>query len=121
MRYGIPDFKLEKSIIDRRIDILEQEGIVFKTNTNVGEDVSVESLQSDFDALLLCGGATARRVLPVDGSDLKGIYQAMDFLKFNNEYVDGLKTFDEIISAKGKNVIVIGGGDTELRCTRDFK
>lgn len=116
LRYGIPDFKLEKSVIDRRIDVLEEEGIVFKSNTNVGVDVTVEELKTNFDAVLLCGGATARRVLPVDGVDLKGVYQAMDFLKLNNEYVDGLKSFDDIISAKGKNVIVIGGGDTGSDC-----
>ena len=116
LRYGIPDFKLEKSIIDRRIDVLKEEGIIFKPNTNVGEDVSIETLKSDFDTLLLCGGATARRVLPIDGANLKGVHQAMDFLKLNNEYVDGLKTFDQIISAKGKNVIVIGGGDTGSDC-----
>lgn len=116
LRYGIPDFKLEKSVIDRRINILEEEGIVFKPNTNVGVDVSVEELKTNFDAVLLCGGATARRVLPVDGADLKGVYQAMDFLKLNNEYVDGLKSFDDIVSAKGKNVIVIGGGDTGSDC-----
>ena len=116
LRYGIPDFKLEKSIIDRRIDVLKEEGIIFKPNTNVGEDVSIETLKSDFDTLLLCGGATARRVLPIDGVNLKGVHQAMDFLKLNNEYVDGLKTFDQIISAKGKNVIVIGGGDTGSDC-----
>jgi glutamate synthase (NADPH/NADH) small chain len=116
LRYGIPDFKLEKSVIDRRIDVLEEEGIVFKPNTNVGVDVSVEELKTNFDAVLLCGGATARRVLPVDGADLKGVYQAMDFLKLNNEYVDGLKSFDDIVSAKGKNVIVIGGGDTGSDC-----
>ena len=116
LRYGIPDFKLEKSVIDRRIDVLEEEGIVFKPNTNVGVDVTVEELKTNFDAVLLCGGATARRVLPVDGADLKGVYQAMDFLKLNNEYVDGLKSFDDIVSAKGKNVIVIGGGDTGSDC-----
>jgi glutamate synthase (NADPH/NADH) small chain len=116
LRYGIPDFKLEKSVIDRRIDVLEEEGIVFKPNTNVGVDVSVEELKTNFDAVLLCGGATARRVLPVDGVDLKGVYQAMDFLKLNNEYVDGLKSFEDIISAKGKKVIVIGGGDTGSDC-----
>ena len=116
LRYGIPDFKLEKSIIDRRIDVLKEEGIIFQPNTNVGVDVKIETLKSDFDALLLCGGATARRVLPIDGANLNGVHQAMDFLKLNNEYVDGLKTFDEIISAKGKNVIVIGGGDTGSDC-----
>ena len=116
LRYGIPDFKLEKSVIDRRIDVLEEEGIVFKPNTNVGVDVSVEELKTNFDAVLLCGGATARRVLPVDGADFKGVYQAMDFLNLNNEYVDGLKSVDDIVTAKGKNVIVIGGGDTGSDC-----
>lgn len=116
LRYGIPDFKLEKNIIDRRLAILKQEGIVFKTNTNVGIDVSINSLRSDFDAILLCGGATARRSLPIKGANLNGVVQAMDFLKLNNEYVDGLRSFEEIISAKGKNVIVIGGGDTGSDC-----
>ena len=116
LRYGIPDFKLEKQVIDRRVEVLEQEGIVFKTNTNVGEDVSVETLRSDFDVILLCGGATAKRSLPIKGADLKGVVQAMDFLKLNNEYVDGLKNFKEVISAKDKNVVVIGGGDTGSDC-----
>ena len=116
LRYGIPDFKLEKHIIDRRITILEEEGIVFKTNTNVGVDVSLKSLRREFDALLLCGGAAARRSLPIKGAQLKGVVQAMDFLKLNNEYVDGLKSFEEIISAQHKNVIVIGGGDTGSDC-----
>ena len=116
LRYGIPDFKLEKQVIDRRVEVLEQEGIVFKTNTNVGEDVSVETLRSDFDVILLCGGATAKRSLPIKGADLKGVVQAMDFLKLNNEYVDGLKNFKEVISAKDKNVVIIGGGDTGSDC-----
>ena len=116
LRYGIPDFKLEKNIIDRRVEVLEEEGILFKPNTNVGVDISVEALNSDFDALLLCGGATAKRSLPINGADLKGVVQAMDFLKLNNQYVDGLKNFDQIISAEDKNVIVIGGGDTGSDC-----
>jgi glutamate synthase (NADPH/NADH) small chain len=116
LRYGIPDFKLEKQIIDRRIHILKEEGITFKTNTNVGVDVSLESLRCDFDALLLCGGAAARRSLPIKGTDLKGVVQAMDFLKLNNEYVDGLRSFEDLISAQNKNVIVIGGGDTGSDC-----
>ena len=116
LRYGIPDFKLEKQIIDRRIKILQQEGIIFKTNTNVGVDVSIETLKLDFDTILLCGGAAAKRTLPIKGTGLKGVVQAMDFLKLNNEYVDGLKDFKNIISAKGKNVIVIGGGDTGSDC-----
>tara|TARA_B100001027_G_scaffold211581_1_gene179940 strand:- start:177 stop:1643 length:1467 start_codon:yes stop_codon:yes gene_type:complete len=116
LRYGIPDFKLEKTVIDRRIDVLLKEGIIFKTNTNVGIDISIDSLRSDFDAVLLCGGATAKRSLSVDGSNLDGVVQAMDFLKLNNDYVSGSKKFSEIISAKDKNVIVIGGGDTGSDC-----
>jgi glutamate synthase (NADPH/NADH) small chain len=116
LRYGIPDFKLEKSIIDRRIEILKEEGIVFKTNAHVGVNVSIDALKEEFDALLLCGGATERRSIPIKGSDLKGVYQAMDFLKQNNQYVDGKLNFKEILSAKDKNVIVIGGGDTGSDC-----
>ena len=81
LRYGIPDFKLEKNIIDRRIEILEAEGILFKPNTNVGVDVSVEALHAEFDALLLCGGAASKRSLPIVGANLNGVVQAMDFLK----------------------------------------
>lgn len=116
LRYGIPDFKLEKKIIDRRIQILKDEGIVFKTNAHVGQNISVETIKADYDAVLLCGGATERRSMPVKGIHLKGIHQAMDFLKLNNQYVDGLVKFEEIISAKDKKVIVIGGGDTGSDC-----
>lgn len=116
LRYGIPDFKMEKHIIDRRISILEEEGITFKTNAHVGENISVETIKADYDAVLLCGGATVKRGIPIKGNHLKGVYQAMDFLKLNNQYVDGLIEFDDIISAKDKNVIVIGGGDTGSDC-----
>jgi len=116
LRYGIPDFKLEKHIIDRRIDILKEEGITFKTNANVGENVSVENLKDEFDAMLLCSGATEKRAIPIKGAHLKGVTQAMDFLKLNNKHVDGQIKFDNIISAKNKNVIVIGGGDTGSDC-----
>jgi glutamate synthase (NADPH/NADH) small chain len=116
LRYGIPDFKLEKSIIDRRISILEEEGIIFKTNAHVGENISVERLRAEFDAIVLCGGATERRNIPIKGAHLKGVHQAMDFLKQNNQYVDGLVDFDNILSAKNKNIIVIGGGDTGSDC-----
>ncbi|MDU8886744.1 glutamate synthase subunit beta [Yeosuana sp. MJ-SS3] len=116
LRYGIPDFKLEKHIIDRRLKVLEEEGIVFKTNAHVGENVSVETLKSDFDAIVLCGGATVKRSIPIKGAHLKGVYQAMDFLKQNNQRVDGLSKFDEVLTAKDKNVIVIGGGDTGSDC-----
>ena len=116
LRYGIPDFKLEKLIIDRRLEILEEEGIEFIVNTEIGKDISVEKLKSDYDAILLSGGATVRRKLNIQGSHFKGIYQAMDFLKRNNEFVDGLKSEADLISAKGKKVIVIGGGDTGSDC-----
>lgn len=116
LRYGIPDFKMEKHIIDRRVAILEEEGILFKTNAHVGENVSVETIKADFDAVLLSGGATVRRGIPIKGNHLKGIHQAMDFLKLNNQYVDGLIELEDVISAKDKKVIVIGGGDTGSDC-----
>ena len=116
LRYGIPDFKMEKHIIDRRIKILEDEGITFKTEAHVGKNIKTDDLKKEFDAILLCGGATERRNIPIKGADLKGVYQAMDFLKQNNERVDGISGFEEEIVAKGKNVIVIGGGDTGSDC-----
>lgn len=116
LRYGIPDFKMEKHVIDRRLAILEAEGITFTTNAHVGVTVDTSQLEEDFDAILLCGGATVRRNIPIDGADAKGVHQAMDFLKLNNQYVDGLVDFEDIISAKDKKVIVIGGGDTGSDC-----
>lgn len=116
LRYGIPDFKMEKHLIDRRVAVLEEEGITFKTNAHVGVNVDANKLKDDFDAVVLCGGATVRRHIPIPGADLKGVTQAMDFLKLNNQYVDGLVEFKDIISAKGKDVIVIGGGDTGSDC-----
>lgn len=116
LRYGIPDFKMEKHVIDRRLKVLEEEGIVFKTNAHVGENVDANRLKDEYDAIVLCGGATVRRSIPIPGSDLKGVTQAMDFLKLNNQYVDGLTDFESIISAEGKDVIVIGGGDTGSDC-----
>lgn len=116
LRYGIPDFKLEKNIIDRRVSILEAEGIQFRTNAHVGVNVSIETIKADFDAVLLSGGATERRGIPIKGNHLKGVHQAMDFLKLNNQYVDGLADFENILSAKNKKVIVIGGGDTGSDC-----
>jgi glutamate synthase (NADPH/NADH) small chain len=116
LRYGIPDFKMEKQVIDRRIAVLKEEGITFKTNAHVGVDIHANQLKEDFDAIVLCGGATVKRTIPIKGADLKGVHQAMDFLKGNNQYVDGLVNFDQITSAKDKNVIVIGGGDTGSDC-----
>ena len=116
LRYGIPDFKLEKSIIDRRVNLLIEEGIEFKTCIEVGKDIEVKALEKEFDIILLCGGATLKRELPIKGSNLKGVVQAMDFLKHQNEVVDEISDIDLSLSAKQKNVIVIGGGDTGSDC-----
>lgn len=116
LRYGIPDFKLEKWIIDRRIQILEQEGIEFRCNTNVGVDTGIDELKRDYHAIVLTGGSTIPRDLPIPGRDLRGIHFAMDFLKQQNKRVSGLPVSDEDILATGKNVIVIGGGDTGSDC-----
>ena len=116
LRYGIPDFKMEKNVIDRRLKILEEEGVTFKTNAEVGKTISIETIKADFDVVVLCGGATVRRNIPIKGNHLKGVHQAMEFLKLNNQYVDGLIPFEEVLSAKDKNVIVIGGGDTGSDC-----
>ena len=118
LRYGIPDFKMEKWVIDRRMDILIKEGIRFETGTHVGVDITREDL-STFDAVALCAGATVPRDLPIPGRDLGGIHFAMDFLTRQNRLIAG----EEVdcygqppISAKGKRVIVIGGGDTGSDC-----
>ncbi|TVZ25317.1 glutamate synthase (NADPH/NADH) small chain [Gillisia sp. Hel_I_86] len=116
LRYGIPDFKLEKSIIDRRLEVLEEEGIKFITKAHVGKNIAVEKIKLEYDALVLCGGATVSRPLPIKGAHLKGIYQAMDFLPQNNRRVDNLPFSGEEISAKNKKVVVIGGGDTGSDC-----
>lgn len=117
LRYGIPDFKLEKWVVERRIKLMEESGIKFQCNTNVGVDVSVESLKEDFDAVLLCGGSTIPRDLPIPGRELKGIHVAMDFLTRQNKKVSGEWT-EELgeISATDKHVVVIGGGDTGSDC-----
>ena len=116
LRYGIPDFKMEKSVIDRRLKVLEQEGIEFKCGIHVGLDIKADELKNDFDAVVLCGGATIRRNLPIKGADLKGVVQAMDFLPQNNRRVDGVTEFENEIIATGKDVVVIGGGDTGSDC-----
>jgi len=115
LRYGIPDFKLEKNIIDRRLELLINEGINFLTNTEVGKNYPIESLKK-YDAIVLCGGATIRRSLPIKGTELNGVKQAMDFLKLQNKVVDGIGKTHKEFNAKGKNVIVIGGGDTGSDC-----
>ncbi len=116
LRYGIPDFKMEKNVIDRRLTVLEEEGITFKCGVHIGIDKTADELKEEFDAIVLSGGATVRRNLPIDGSDLKGVVQAMDFLGQNNKRVDGVKDLGEEIKATGKDVVVIGGGDTGSDC-----
>ena len=117
LMYGIPNMKLQKELVQRRVDILADEGIVFITNTEVGRDISVEKLEQDFDAVVLCIGATVPRDLPVDGRELKGVHFAMDFLKANTKsLLDSEHKDGHYINAKGKNVVVIGGGDTGTDC-----
>jgi glutamate synthase (NADPH/NADH) small chain len=115
LRYGIPDFKMEKWTIDRRMEQMEAEGVKFVTNANVGVNVPVEDLKKDFDVILLTGGAEQPRDLPVPGRDLKGIHFAMEFLPQQNKVVAG-DHLDSQILATGKNVIIIGGGDTGADC-----
>jgi len=120
LRYGIPDFKMEKHLIDRRIRQMEAEGVVFRTNVEVGMAVSLDMLMADYDAVVLSGGAEAPRDLPVPGRELSGIHYAMEFLTQQNKRVAG-DAEDKAapggtISAKGKHVIVIGGGDTGSDC-----
>ncbi|MFH1542298.1 MAG: glutamate synthase subunit beta, partial [bacterium] len=117
MRFGIPDFKLDKSILDRRIKIWEAEGIDFKTKTNIGVDISVKQLLKKFDAVCLAGGSRVARDLKIPGRDLKGVHFAMDYLSQSNRKVAGSRVKgQEQIIAKGKKVVVIGGGDTGSDC-----
>lgn len=114
LRYGIPNFKMEKGIIDRRIAILKAEGIIFKTNINVGMNYAVEDLKI-FDSLVLCGGSTKTRSLPTPGIDADGVVQAIDFLTQQTKVLFGKQVKNQII-ATDKDVIVIGGGDTGSDC-----
>ncbi|MFC1491247.1 glutamate synthase subunit beta [Nitrospinota bacterium] len=117
MRYGIPEFKMEKHFLDRRLQLMEAEGVVFKTGCHVGVDLPAEKLRDDFDALILAGGACQPRNLPIPGRELKGIYFAMEYLPLQNKFCAGDTIPDEeIISAKGKSVVIIGGGDTGADC-----
>ena len=116
LRYGIPDFKLEKNIVDRRIRLMEQEGIIFRTNAHVGVNISAKHLKDEFDAVIMCGGASAPRDVPIPGRHLKGVHFAMDFLPQHNKRVAGDRIFSGEILANDKNVLVIGGGDTGSDC-----
>ncbi len=117
LRYGIPDFKLEKRIIDRRLEIMQAEEIEFRTNVHVGITISARELLEEFDALLLAGGAEAPRDLPAPGRELDGVHFAMDFLEQQNRRIAGdTVEEDASILATGKNVVVLGGGDTGSDC-----
>ncbi|MFV0593638.1 MAG: glutamate synthase subunit beta [Draconibacterium sp.] len=117
LRYGIPDFKLNKRVIDRRLALFVDEGIDFKTNVNVGVDITNEQLLKEFDAVVLAMGAEQPRNLEVEGRDLNGVHFAMDFLTQQNKVVSGQEiTAENRILAEGKNVLVIGGGDTGSDC-----
>ncbi|MCU0390686.1 MAG: glutamate synthase subunit beta [Thermoflexibacter sp.] len=125
LRYGIPDFKLDKLTIDRRLQVMQEEGITFKTNANVGVNIKTKTLLEDFDAILLCGGSTVPRDLPIKGRELKGVYFAMEFLSQQNKRVaqlpiqvdhTGKKYQNGEIWATDKHVVVIGGGDTGSDC-----
>jgi glutamate synthase (NADPH/NADH) small chain len=117
LRYGIPDFKLSKHLIDRRMAQMRTEGVEFHTNSHIGADIPVSRLQEDYDAVILAGGSEAPRDLPVPGRELNGVHFAMDFLTRNSKRVQGLFVPDhEFISAGDKHVVVIGGGDTGSDC-----
>lgn len=126
LRYGIPDFKLEKWVVDRRIKLMEEEGIVFRCLANVGVNVSINDLLREYNAIVLAGGSTTPRNLFIPGRELEGVHFAMDFLKQNNKRVAGKdplanaaiesNVLDAALLATGKNVVVIGGGDTGSDC-----
>ncbi|HXV18749.1 MAG TPA: glutamate synthase subunit beta [Candidatus Omnitrophota bacterium] len=116
LMYGIPNMKLDKKIVQRRVDLLEKEGIKFVTNTEVGKNYPADKLLKEFDASVLCGGATKPRDLPIEGRDLKGIHFAMEFLHANTKTILDGRPSGSFISAEGKDVVVIGGGDTGTDC-----
>jgi len=117
LRYGIPEFKMEKRFLDRRLAVLEAEGVVFQASVNVGVDLPAERLRGDFDAVLLAGGAGQPRDLPVPGRELQGIHFAMDYLTLQNRRNEGDAISEaDFVSAHGKHVIIIGGGDTGADC-----
>jgi glutamate synthase (NADPH) small chain len=117
LRYGIPDFKMEKRFLDRRLEQMKAEGVVFRPSTTVGVDISARQLLARFNAICLCGGATEPRDLPIEGRELEGVYFAMQFLTGQNRRGAGDLIDDkDFISARGKHVVIIGGGDTGADC-----
>ena len=117
LTYGIPNMKLDKTIVQRRLDVMAAEGIEFITNTHIGVDLPAAKLKDDFDAVVICTGATKARDLPIPGRELKGVYMAMEFLHANTKsLLDSQHRDGNFISAKDKHVIVVGGGDTGTDC-----
>src|SRR6266576_1849409 len=117
LMYGIPNMKLDKSVVQRRLDLMAAEGIQFVNGVNVGVDYGADNITNEFDAIVLCGGATKPRDLPVDGRNLRGVYFAMEFLHANTKsFLDSKHEDGRYLSAKDKDVIVIGGGDTGTDC-----
>ena len=117
LRYGIPEFKMEKRVLDRRLRLMEEEGVVFRPNSHIGVNVPAGKLRREHDVLVLAGGATFPRDLPIPGRELQGIHFAMEYLPLANRLCEGDKLPPEkIITAKGKHVVIIGGGDTGADC-----
>jgi glutamate synthase (NADPH/NADH) small chain len=116
LRFGIPDFKLDKTVVERRIAVLEEEGIQFICNANVGVNIRVNDIMRDYHAVVLAGGSTIPRDLTIPGRDLKGVHYAMEFLKQQNKRVSNITLEEQDIKATKKNVVVIGGGDTGSDC-----
>ncbi|MFN5977986.1 MAG: glutamate synthase small subunit, partial [Pseudanabaena sp.] len=117
LMYGIPNMKLDKQkVVMRRLNVLEQEGVKFVCNTEIGKDLAAETLLNEFDAVVLCTGATKPRDLSIEGRELKGIHFAMEFLTANTKAVLNSQAGDDFISAQGKDVVIIGGGDTGTDC-----
>jgi len=117
LRYGVPDFKMEKWVIDRRVNLLKEEGVVFETGVHIGEDISARYLKSRFDAICLCSGSRAPRDLAIPGRDLKGIHFALEYLEQSNRRQAGDQiAADAVIDARDKIVVVLGGGDTGSDC-----
>ena len=116
LRYGVPDFKLEKRFVQRRVDLMEAEGVEIRTGVNVGVDITADELRDQFDAVVLAIGSTIPRDLPVPGRELDGVHFAMEYLEQRNRFVAGDAPAAEPISAAGKHVVIIGGGDTGADC-----
>ncbi len=114
--YGIPNMKLDKTVVQRRVDLLTREGVTFVTGTEIGKDIPADKLRKEFDSVVLCGGATKPRDLPLEGRSLHGIHFAMEFLQANTKSLLDGKHAPQFVSAEGKDVIVIGGGDTGTDC-----